>query len=898
MNSTYDKKPLSRGDFFLCLGIVLLVIVLHGASLPLATLDADVREEYRTEDGLPYLSEMDSYVYYRITEETADAGLSAYTLRHSRGDDPYIAANATGEEGDVVMGLPILGATVYKLLSWIPGITVYHVVYWLGPVLAALAAIPAYLFVRRRTNRLGGFAAGCLVAMAAPFAAHTHAGFYDTDMGLALLPCAFLLCYLEAILAKDLRRRAAWSVGSGLFLCALATFWRAYYAYFCIGLAAAGCALIAVALAAKLRKGLPGEDPRTPSQVLYGATSGLAAQLLCCLLVRGGELFADLGGIFGDVGGSLGNGDPAFPGAANFVSELQPMPTLGDEYNAGGFLRFLNGWAAYDNGRINRLGGWTVLLATLAIVAFLVVICVRAVFFERGSSGPSVRENDALRFLNDRCRMIACSVFLCVWLGCGVIILFKGARFLTIPVLPIGILCGLGVGLLYEWMTGNPSEADTDPVDEALAGKRFSVTLFKRVLPYDLILLSLLTFAFALRPEFGTSAALIAASAVLILTGIAFGVLGSKRIPKFAVLLFTLALVASPAMACFGFAYSATPDGSDSLQEMCDYIRENTPDDAVIGSWWDYGYFYEQAAQRLTLGDGGNFNSEWNYWLGQALMTENDALTKGIFRMLANGGLDATHLLMDALPSDKAAQATSILKQTLTLTRADARIVMTETYGLAGETADEVLALTHPETTRPIYLILSEDMLSKIGAIATYGYWNFGSNPEIPWIALSTSRVTIPEDASEVIVPLTRAGMEVRIRILEAGTLTAELRRTGTNDGFNTCCRVIRADGTNGEPPTEPVIDYTADAAWIEDLSDAAIPTFKSMANGVYTIYLREESPSCYTCLVCSSFCADSVLVRGFVTNGDALRYRDVRELTEANGTTKLHEVAVWELGR
>ena len=196
MKTTFKTRfqTILRSSAAPCVLIVLLSIVLHAMSLPIATVQGDARAEYQTESGLPYLSEMDSYLYARLTEDLAEEGFSAYTLRHDRGADPYISANATGEEGDVVMGLPILGATVYKLLSWIPGVTPYGVIYWLAPIITSLTAIPAYIFVKRRTNRLGGFVAGLLVAVAAPFAGHTHAGFYDTDLGLSLLPCLFLLC--------------------------------------------------------------------------------------------------------------------------------------------------------------------------------------------------------------------------------------------------------------------------------------------------------------------------------------------------------------------------------------------------------------------------------------------------------------------------------------------------------------------------------------------------------------------------------------------------------------------------------------------------------------------------------------------------------------------------------
>ena len=33
------------------------------------------------------------------------------------------------------------------------------------------------------------------------------------------------------------------------------------------------------------------------------------------------------------------------------------------------------------------------------------------------------------------------------------------------------------------------------------------------------------------------------------------------------------------------------------------WLRENTPEDAVIASWWDYGYWISTLAERKTLAD-------------------------------------------------------------------------------------------------------------------------------------------------------------------------------------------------------------------------------------------------------------------------------------------------------
>lgn len=57
------------------------------------------------------------------------------------------------------------------------------------------------------------------------------------------------------------------------------------------------------------------------------------------------------------------------------------------------------------------------------------------------------------------------------------------------------------------------------------------------------------------------------------------------------------------------------------LVELCSYhwIRDNTPEDARIMAWWDYGYQLTAIANRTTMADGNTWNHEHIALLGRAL---------------------------------------------------------------------------------------------------------------------------------------------------------------------------------------------------------------------------------------------------------------------------------------
>ncbi len=56
-------------------------------------------------------------------------------------------------------------------------------------------------------------------------------------------------------------------------------------------------------------------------------------------------------------------------------------------------------------------------------------------------------------------------------------------------------------------------------------------------------------------------------------------------------------------------------------QKAMGWVRENTPEDAVFGHWWDYGYLVQTGGERATVTDGGNAIGYWNHLMGRHALT-------------------------------------------------------------------------------------------------------------------------------------------------------------------------------------------------------------------------------------------------------------------------------------
>lgn len=91
-------------------------------------------------------------------------------------------------------------------------------------------------------------------------------------------------------------------------------------------------------------------------------------------------------------------------------------------------------------------------------------------------------------------------------------------------------------------------------------------------------------------------------------------------------------------------------------QKAMEWVRDNTPTDAIFAHWWDYGYWLQTIGERATILDGGNAIGYWDYLMGRDVLTttnESDALN---FLYSHNG----TNLLIDSTDIGKYSAFSSI----------------------------------------------------------------------------------------------------------------------------------------------------------------------------------------------------------------------------------------------
>jgi dolichyl-diphosphooligosaccharide--protein glycosyltransferase len=91
-------------------------------------------------------------------------------------------------------------------------------------------------------------------------------------------------------------------------------------------------------------------------------------------------------------------------------------------------------------------------------------------------------------------------------------------------------------------------------------------------------------------------------------------------------------------------------------QKAMAWVRANTPENAVFGHWWDYGYWVQTIGERATVLDGGNSIPYWNHLMGRYALTGPDEREALEFLYVHN----TTHFLIDSTDIGKYSAFSSI----------------------------------------------------------------------------------------------------------------------------------------------------------------------------------------------------------------------------------------------
>lgn len=155
---------------------------------------------------------------------------------------------------------------------------------------------------------------------------------------------------------------------------------------------------------------------------------------------------------------------------------------------------------------------------------------------------------------------------------------------------------------------------------------------------------------------------------------------------------------------------------------MMTRLREETPNDAIVTSWWSPGHFLTSMGQRRVTFDGSSQNEPQAYWVANVFIESSERTALGILRMLDTSGNAAVDFLTER--DFSLSDAVDLIKTIVPLSRQDARARLVRRFGESE--ADGLLDLTHGKNSPPpAYLFTYNHMIEQILALEFIGHWNF-----------------------------------------------------------------------------------------------------------------------------------------------------------------------------
>ncbi len=655
-----------------------IVFFIRVEAVNLSIIPADMKASYQDQIGQPYFSEMDSYYNFRMTQDYLDHGYLGDTIINGTQWDLH-SYYPSGRSAEYPPLIAYITAFVFKFLNLFTAVSLATVAYWIAPFIASLCVIPAYLFISRQTNDYGGIAAALFVALAPAYFAHTFAGFFDTDMFNIIMPILIIWFFVESIRSDNFRNRTIFALLSAFSLLVFSLAWEGWWYMFYIVLGI-GIVYLGIALVSKyfLKKRTirPFNDyPDKISwfkdqKVIYTFSVFIIAGSLLVMLNLGVVgFFQTLINAVGYTGIQSSVQGTSYPNVYVSVSELQ-IPSLGAVANGVGLGAFILG----------------ILCVPLLIWKF------KPEIFKSDSKGgggktPPKRKTKPRRRKKKTKSVNSNNVDIAT---------VKAKK--TEKVVDIGLSEKRKTYLLYIILFA-----------VWILFTAYTVTKGSR-------------FIAAFSIPIGLGAGLFIG---LIFTNVK-GYIKNTRYVAVAMLVI-IAVFAYPSISgANAISNSVVPGTDDSMYNSLLYIKNNTPSNTVITSWWDFGHLFAEVADRPVTFDGASQNNPRAYWVGKALLTSDENLSAGILRMLTSSG-DNGYLSVENVTKNTA-KSVEILDKILPVSKQNAQTILISQYQFTSEQAQNVLQYTHPDNPAPHVFITSSDMLGKAAWWSYFGGWNFQNN--------------------------------------------------------------------------------------------------------------------------------------------------------------------------
>ena len=538
----------------------------------------------------PFLGDYDSYTWLRAARNYLRSGTVCDAVIDGQCRDTFTLApvGTALRYGRSLHTAAIVA--VHRAATWLdPSYPLPASAYLVPVIVGVLGVLPAFAIGRRVAGPVGGFVAAVVSALHPIFLQRSMGG--DDDVWNVVLPLYMVWAVIAGVQARrPLAQLACGALGGAVAGLHAAT-WRGWtfgYAVVLAGLGGAG-ALQALRWIVRRRSWRVWQAP--PLRAIAVVALAYYAATAACTVAAGAEesalrlplRLAAIGVPPAPADGASHGGEVSWPSALGLVGELT-VPTLGAiAMRSYGYLLFFVGWLGMLLLLLPRhdwdVGHFAVLIGGTLLYRYLLT----AAGLGRATLVALLVLPLAAAVLVDVRETAradvddtAAGMVIAAWLLAALLMSYEAVRYLLLLAAPFGIAMGVAAGRLHLWL---------DRQALARFGKRSAV------------------------PRLLAAAAVLAAAIL-------------------------------PIRASYAAAASYLPAIDRAWADTLANVRSTSPPDAIVNTWWDYGYWTKYLAERRVSADGGTLLTHTPHWLARAELAASESEAVGLLRML-NCGSDA-----------------------------------------------------------------------------------------------------------------------------------------------------------------------------------------------------------------------------------------------------------------
>ncbi len=390
------------------------------------------KEIYFTDEGIPYLTDLDSYYHVRLVDNDMNNGFLGDSYNEDGEAWDSLRFYPEGHSADYQPAIVYLTELVYRIGNFFGEVSLARVEFSLPVLMSALTALVGYVAGCRLGGIPGGMLSGLLVGCGPVFASRTLYGRFDTDMFTVISELLLVLFLTEALRTQG-KKRWAFVGAFALVVAAFAWSWMPMYSMLFAGLTLVGglVYLVATLFVTNRKKPLKARAKlllRREETVTLIALGVLA--VVAMVSVGGFSVIRDVFSALSFTSGQRA-GEGVLPNLFVSVSELKAATLL-----PKGFIAFFLGYVPDQApSAVNGVGGGIAFLMSLCGLARLGLYSSRK--YRKGKEGLLPRS--------------VCLLYLCVlgaWFFAGLILFHSGVRFIYHLTVSVALLAAFDLSRL------------------------------------------------------------------------------------------------------------------------------------------------------------------------------------------------------------------------------------------------------------------------------------------------------------------------------------------------------------------------------------------------------------------------------------------------------------------